>query len=322
MSIEIRRLGRTGLEVTEMGLGGYQFTGEFGVHYDEAGKILDYALDHGINYIDTAEMYGFGESESLIGQALRRHPGKKAYVSDKVGYIDRSVARAGGDKGYQDPVTLKRMIKYSMWLLQKDYIDVFMVHEPDSDWWQFDYATGDAVVTTVLEELKNDGIIGAIGLGCWNSEVLAKLCETGRFDVALNAGGINLLDAPMFNRLVAVAQKQDVGLIVGGVLGQGFFTELYTKNVELAKQLLENDDEKKRLRGTKLLRLYEISDQSGMPVLEMALRYVKSIGEIHCHIPGARSEAHIIENMKIYEKGKLPKDLLDAIIAVRSMERV
>lgn len=131
-----------------------------------------------------------------------------------------------------------------------------------------------------------------------------------------------MLDAPMFNRLVAVAQKQDVGLIVGGVLGQGFFTELYTKNVELAKQLLENDDEKKRLRGTKLLRLYEISDQSGMPVLEMALRYVKSIGEIHCHIPGARSEAHIIENMKIYEKGKLPKDLLDAIIAVRSMERV
>ena len=319
MSIEKRRLGRTGLQVTEIGLGGYQFTGEFGVHYDEAGKILDYALNHGINYIDTAQMYGFGESEALVGQALKRHGDRQVFVSDKVGYIDRGVARAGGDKGYQDPTTLKRMIKHSFWLLQKEYVDIFMVHEPDSDWWQFDYATGDAVVTSVLEDLKKEGLIGAIGLGCWNSEVLAKLCETGRFDVALNAGGINLLDAPMFNRLISVAQKQDVGIIVGGALGQGFFTELFTKNTEAARQFIESDDEKKQLRGHKLLRLYEISDQSGMPVLEMALRYVKSFPEIHCHIPGARSESHVAENLMIYEKGKLPKDLLEAIIAVRGM---
>lgn len=65
MDINKRLLGRTGLYVTEIGLGGYQFTGEFGVHYNETEKILDYALNHSINYVDTAEMYGFGESEAL-----------------------------------------------------------------------------------------------------------------------------------------------------------------------------------------------------------------------------------------------------------------
>ena len=76
MFLHHKRLGRTGLYVTAMGLGAYQLTGEFGVHYDEARKILDYALNSGVNYIDTAQMYGFGEGEELVGQALRRHSGK------------------------------------------------------------------------------------------------------------------------------------------------------------------------------------------------------------------------------------------------------
>ena len=162
MELEKRRLGRTNLQVTEIGLGGYQFTGEFGVHYDEADKIIDYAISNGINYIDTAAMYVFGESEALVGKALRRHAEKAIYVSDKVGYIDRSVARASGDAGYQDPTALKRMIKHSFWLLQRDFVEVFMIHEPDSGWWRLNYETGDSVVTTVLEELKQRATCQAV----------------------------------------------------------------------------------------------------------------------------------------------------------------
>lgn len=318
MELEQRRLGRTGLYVSEIGLGGYQFTGEFGVHYDEADRIIDYALTHGVNYIDTAQMYGFGESEALVGRGLRRHADKTVYVSDKLGYIDRSVARAGGDAGYQDPVTLKRMIKHSLWLLQRDFVEIFMIHEPDSTWWQLDYDTGDSVATEALEELKREGVIGAIGLGCWNSEILARLCATGRFDVALNAGGINLLEAPMFDRLVTVAKEQDVGIVVGGVLGQGFAAELLEKDREYAGKLAVGEDEKLKVRGKKLLRLYDLADEAGMSMLEMAMRYVKSIPEIDCHIPGARCAEHIRENIAMYQKGKLSDDLMEAIVRVRT----
>lgn len=206
-----------------------------------------------------------------VGQALKRHAGKEVYISDKIGYIDRGVTRAGGDKGYQDIVTLKRMIKHSMWLLQKDFVDIFMIHEPKvKDWWQLDYDTGDAVVTTVLEELKKEGVIGAIGLGCRDSEILARLCNTSRFDVALNAGGINLFDRPMFRSLISVAQKHNVGIVVDGVLGQGFAMELLNKDRAYAQKLIEGDDEKLQVRGRKLLKLYNISDGAGIPMLEQA----------------------------------------------------
>jgi aryl-alcohol dehydrogenase-like predicted oxidoreductase len=322
MEIERRRLGRTGLLVTEMGLGCYQLTGEFGVHWGEADKILDFALSSGINYVDTAQMYGFGESEELVGRALRRHAGRKVHIGDKVGYLDRTVARAGGDEGYRDPVALKRAIKHSLWLLQRDFMDVFMIHEPDRDpWWQMDYATGDAVVTEVLEELKKEGAIGAIGLGGWDSEVLARLCDTGRFDVALNAGGITLFDRPMFRSLVPAAKKRDVGVVVGGVLGQGFSMEWLNKDIAFAQRLIDGDDAKKQKRGRKLLKLYAISDGAGIPMLELALRYALSFPEIHCHIPGARCEAHVQENLAISMKGPLPADVTEAVIAVSEIEQ-
>jgi aryl-alcohol dehydrogenase-like predicted oxidoreductase len=71
--IPTRRLGRTGLEVTELGLGCYMFTGEFSVPRPEAEAILGLAFASGINYADTAQMYGFGEGEELVARALRRH---------------------------------------------------------------------------------------------------------------------------------------------------------------------------------------------------------------------------------------------------------
>lgn len=320
MEINKRRLGRTGLLVTAMGLGCYQLTGEFGVHYGEADKILDYALANGVNYVDTAQMYGFGESEELVGRALRRHAGKAVYVSDKVGYLERTVARAGGDDAYRDPVALKRAVKHSLWLLQRDFVDIFMIHEPDRDpWWRMDYATGGAAVTDVLEELKKEGVIGAVGLGGWDSEALAKLCDTGRFDMALNAGGITLFDRPMFRSLVPAARRHDVGLVVGGVLGQGFSMEWLNKDVSYAQRLISGD-EKQRTRGRKLMKLYEISGGAGVPMLELALRYPLSFPEIHCHIPGARCEAHVRENLAISMKGPLPADVVAAIAAVSEIE--
>ena len=321
MFLKHKRLGRTGLYVTAMGLGAYQLTGEFGVHYDEARKILDYALNSGVNYIDTAQMYGFGESEELVGRALRRHSGKNIYISDKVGYADRSVARNLEQAAYRDPVALKRMIKHSFWLLQRDYVEIFMIHEPDlADWWGIDYKTGDSVILDVLEELKKEGVIGNIGLGCWHSSTLAQLCDTGRFDVALNAGGITLFHRPMFDvGLVEVCAKHDVGVIVGGVLQQGFAGELIAMQPQIAEAYKNDENPDVKLRGAKLAKLYDLCNQSGIPILDLSLRYVLSFEGIHCHIPGARLEAHIKQNIEISRKGPLPPDVVEEIIKISTL---
>lgn len=318
MDLPKKRLGRTNLDVTAMGLGTYQITGEFGVHYGEARKILDFALDSGINFIDTAQMYGFGESEELVGQALRRHPGKTVYISDKLGYADRSVSRNLEEAAYQDPVALKRMVKHSLWLLQRDYVEIFMIHEPARDnWWKIDLDTGDSVALCVLEELKKEGVVKNIGLGCWISPVLARLCATGRFDVVLNAGGITLFHRQMFDvGLLDVCAEHDVGVIVGGVLQQGFAGELIAIQPQVSEAYKNDANPDVRLRGAKLEKLYDLCERSGIPILELSLRYVLSFDGIHCHIPGARLEEHVRQNLEMSKKGALPPDVVAEIVKI------
>lgn len=118
----------------------------------------------------------------------------------------------------------------------------------------------------------------------------------------------------MFRSLISVALKHNVGIVVGGVLGQGFAIELLNKDRVYAQKLIEGDDEKLQIRGRELLKLYDISDGAGIPMLDLSLRYVQSFKEIYSHIPGARCEAHIKENIAIYQKGALPPDVVEAII--------
>lgn len=307
MELTRRRLGRTNLNITVLGLGTYQLTGEFGVQPEEADKILDCAIESGINFIDTAEMYGFGESEELVGRALARHPDSSIFISTKVGYIDRTVSRNKGNEGLRNPVELKRMIKHSMWLMQRDYLDILMVHEPDrAEWWGFDYDTGDAVIMDVLEDLKKEGVIGAIGLGGWLCDVNARLINTGRFDVVLQAGGMSLLSSPILDEVIPVAKKHDVGVIAGGVLGQGR-RELIVIDREKAEIMQKSEDEDERVYGIKLSKLYDIAEELDISMPELAIRFVLAFEDIHVNIPGARVAGHVKANLESVRKGPLPE---------------
>ena len=310
----MRRLGRTGWNVTELGMGGYQYTGEFGVSQEEAGKILDLAFEAGINFFDTAAMYGFGESEELVARALARHGKKGVYVSTKVGWLDRTVVRNVGDAAYQSEDALMKAIKHSLWILRLDRVDVMMVHEPDWGHWGFNLRTGDAAITTVLEKLKTEGVIGAIGLGGWNCDVIAALIETGRFDVALVAGGINLLGQPIKEKVLPAAKKHDVGIILGGAMGQG---SIVAKDRKAAQEMIDNPrNVGQPLHGRKLLALFDLSDKLVLNLPEMVMRYVACFPEIHTHIAGARLAEHLKANIAAVLAGPLPSDAVAKIEAI------
>ncbi len=193
MSIPTRILGRTGLPVTELGLGGFMFTGEFGTPRAEALSILDAAITQGINFVDVAEMYGSGESEALLGRAMVQHPEQPLVVSTKVGYFERTIARHHGEGAYRDAVAIRRALEHSFWLLRREQIEVVMVHEPDWDRWGFDYAAGSAVVMEGAGGLPAAGADPRDRAGrLASSKRLTALVRTRRFDVVLVAGALTL----------------------------------------------------------------------------------------------------------------------------------
>lgn len=313
-----RTLGRTGFEITALGLGGYQFTGQFKVKPEVSEELLDYAMKSQINYFDTAMSYGFGESEEIVARGLYNNPGKEAYICDKMGYFDVTVSKGAGNEAYVDPVEIKRSLKHSLWVLRRDSFDIMMIHEANWPQWQMDYDTGDCVAMTVLEELKKEGVVRNIGIGLWDLDVSTRLVNTGRIDVVLSAGGMNLLERPIFDTLIPAAKAQNTGITLGGGFGQNN-PMLVVKDPEKLPELLNSEDEKERTTGKKLAELYRISDELGCTMIELAIRYILSFEDIHCHVPGARLVEHLAGNIASADKGPLDKTLVEEINEIQKM---
>lgn len=125
--MKFRHLGKSGLEVSEIGLGANSF-GETGRRdIKESTDTIHAAIDHGINFIDTSNVYAQGKSEEYIGSALR---GRRAemLIGTKFGSMRRQGPNNfGGARNY-----VLRSVEESLQRLQTDYIDVYMIHRPDS----------------------------------------------------------------------------------------------------------------------------------------------------------------------------------------------
>ncbi len=317
-----RRFGRTGWNVTELGLGCYQLTGEFNVSQTEATAIFDLAFQAGINYFDTAPMYGFGESEELLGRALARHGRQGRYISTKIGFLDRTVVRNLGEDAYRNEAALERVIRHSMWLLRLDHLDALLIHIPCLSAWGIDARTGNAPIMNVLERFKKEGLIRAIGMGGRDCDLMSDLIETDRFDVALVAGGLSLLQQQMRQRLLPTAVRHDVGIVLGGALRHGTdgLINMVTQDRGLAQRLIDQPArEEHPLLGRRLLQLYDLSDETGLGLVELALRYIVGMEAIHTHVCGAREVAHLRANIDHVLNGPLPAEIVARIDAIATL---
>ena len=207
-----RRLGRTNFQVSFLGIGGGAFTGRFygAVNPTAIIKLIHYALDKGVNYIDTAR--GYLSSEKLIGEALTEWEGK-CYVATKI----------------QAGATAKQAIEQfevSRSNLGRDFIDILMVHDLQT--------LGDGAIAVdaimakggIVEgflELKRRGLIRHLGVSGRVKEVLEAI-KTGYFDVLLTFNRFNLLDQEALDELIPYAVEQDIGVVIGGVFYQGFLS--------------------------------------------------------------------------------------------------
>lgn len=303
--MKYRTLGKTGLEVSELGMGGL-FVSSFGAAREEGVRAVRRALELGVNYVDTAP--GYRDSEEVLGEALEGVP-QPYILSTKLGGRPQPFDA-------QDVDALRASVETSLRLLKRDQIDVLMIHEPDRpgqyDWYP-DWERFHGPACELLDELKGEGIIRFTGLGGTTAYTLPHIIATGAYDVVLTAFNYSLLWQEATIAVLPEAVRQGMGIIIGSPLQQGALARPYTEEVEGGARWLSSP------RRTQFLRLYALVCDLDMPLPELALRFVISNPDISTVLMGARSVEEVEQNVRSVGKGPLPDDVLGEIAAIAAM---
>nr|WP_246213979.1 aldo/keto reductase [Kitasatospora viridis] len=271
-----RRLGKSAVAVTELAFGGAAIGGLFTPVGDaQAEEAVDAAWAAGIRYFDTAPHYGLGLSENRLGEALRSRPRAAYVLSTKVGRILEPTPGAAGDdldNGFAVPashrrrwdftaVGVRRSIEESLNRLDLDRIDIVYLHDPDD---HAEQALDEAYPE--LHRLRDEGVIGAIGIGMNQAELPARFVRETDIDVVLLAGRYSLLDQRGLADLLPAAAEHGVSVVVGGVFNSGLLADpgpgaTYDYAAAPAEVL------------TRALRLKEACERHEVPLRAAALQF-------------------------------------------------
>lgn len=291
-----RILGRTGLEVGELSLGAAFVTGgEDG--YKGSLPVIRRALELGVNLVDTSADYG--DSEEAVGRALDEI-GKPCIVSTKLG-----PPPGWKDFDAKDKDQLKRVVDLCLKNLRRDVIDVMMVHEPDRpgqfDWYDDDISFRGPVVE-LLQELKDDGVIKYTGIGGTGVHELARLCDTGWYDVVLTAFNSSPLWRDALKYVIPVANRHNMGVFLASPTQQGWLVKKYEQVYNGARWLTEE-------RRAQLKALYDFADEIEMELPVLCLRWALGVEGVSTVLTGPRNVAQLEQNFKALEQGPLPADI-------------
>ncbi len=295
-------LGRSGLEVTRLGFGGGPIGGLFAPVSDaEAATALDAGFQVGIRFVDTAPHYGAGLSERRIGAWLRTRPREDVVVSTKVGRL--LVQPEGGPppegvEGFYGALPYRRVfdfsrdgvlrsVEQSLGRLGLERVDVLLIHDPDEHWEQ---AAFQAYPT--LHELRDQGVVRAIGAGMNQTEMLARFVRETDVDCVLLAGRYTLLDQRGLDELLPLCQRRGTAVIVGGVFNSGVLAnprEGATYDYRPAPPEVL----------ARARRLAEVCDRHGVPLAAAALRFPLAHPAVASVLVGARAPAEVRENARL-----------------------
>lgn len=299
-----RLLGRTGLTVTELSLGGL-FVASWFNEVDPACAAVRRAIELGVNYIDTAP--GYGNSEEVLGQALAGID-TPLIISTKLG------ARPYPFDA-QDASALRASVEESLRLLNRDRIDMLLIHEAERpgqwNWWT-DWQNVEGPVLGVLDDLKREGLIGFTGLGGTTVYEMVHLINSGKFDVVLTAFNYSILFREA-ESVIAAARDQQMGIIIGSPLQQGALACRYDDEVNNGAAWMSPP------RRAQYQALYSYLDEINLPIAEAGVRFVLSNPDISCTLMGARSVAEVEANFAAAEKGPLSDSVLQRLDQIAAM---
>jgi len=290
--MEYRRLGSSGLKISEIGLGG----NNFGSRADEQTSItiLNHALEMGINFIDTAEVYSQGRSEELIGKALKGRR-SQVIIATKFGYpISVGTNEQGGSRNY-----IMKAVDASLRRLNTDYIDLYYMHYPDSE-------TPIEETLRTLNDLVRTGKVRYIGCSNFAAWQLCEALWTSKLNNLESFIAVqpkyNMLDRNIELELVPCCQTYGIGVIPWGPLASGFLTGKYRRGhkvpagVRLANPPSIYNDILTNANFNKLAKLESFAKERGHSVGELAIAWLLSHPWLSSVIAGAMNTEQLSAN--------------------------
>ena len=308
-----RKLGRTGLEVSEIGYGAWGIAGDawLGAKDEESLRALNRAVDLGLNFIDTALAYGEGHSERLVGKIVAER--------DENIYVATKVPPKNGIWPAPDGVPVEEVFpgdyvrdctEQSLSNLGLDAIDVQQFHVWQDDW----VGQGDWLET--VEDLKEEGKIRFFGVSINDHQAsnAVRLIETGVVDTVQVI--YNVFDQSPEDELLPSCQEHGVGVIVRVPFDEGALTGRITPDTTFD----EGDFRNHYFRGERKQEVYDrvraiISElgASEDEMAEIALRYILSHPAVSTVIPGMRSVRNVERNMAVGDGKGLPEDQVETL---------
>ncbi|MFJ9815170.1 aldo/keto reductase [Streptomyces sp. NPDC101151] len=291
----MNRLGRSGVEVSPLGFGAAGIGNLYTALDDEqAYEAVRAAWQRGIRYFDTAPHYGLGLSERRLGAALGEYDRASYTLSTKVGRRLEPADGTGDDlaNGFAVPAAhrrvrdfsadgVRRTLEASLERLGLDRADVVYLHDPD-DHAEQAFREG----YPALEKLRSEGVVGAIGAGMNQAEMLTRFVRDTDVDVVLCAGRYTLLDRSAAAELLPEAAARGVSVVVGGAFNSGLLahpTPESTYDYTRAPQELLD----------RALRLQAVAGRHGITLRAAALAHCAAHPAVACVLAGARSAAEV-----------------------------
>lgn len=313
--MEQRTLGRTGRDISIIGLGTWQLGGDWGdVAQSDAFAVLDAAYASGVTFFDTADVYGDGRSEQTIGEWLRANPDSGVFVATKM--IRRTEAP---DLAHATLDNFRAWTDRSRRNLGVDTLDLVQLHCPTSDVYETDRVFDD------LDTLVADGAIAAYGVSVETvAEALRAIQRPGvaSVQIILNAFRRKPLDAAL-----PAAIEAGVGIIARVPLASGLLSGRYTRETTFA----ENDHRTYNRHGEAFdvgetfsgvdyevgvdaaQRFSELAREAGLEPATAALAWVAQQPGVTTVIPGARNPEQARANAAAGEVGPLPQAFFDGV---------
>jgi aryl-alcohol dehydrogenase-like predicted oxidoreductase len=297
--MQYRTLGKTGFNISAISLGTWQIGGKWGsvFNYENADRILNTAIDNGINFIDTADVYSDGKSEKAVGRFLKSQK-QKIYVATKCGrQIQPHIS-----EGYQTAV-LRKYVEDSLKRLQVETLDLIQLHCPPT-----------AVfyrpeIFELFEKLKQEGKIQHLGVSVEKVEEALKAIE---YDNVTTVQIIfNLFRQRPAQLFFKEAKKKNIGIIVRVPLASG----LLTGNYSLQTKFESGDHRNFNREGASFDKgetFSGINYETGLKAMEelkkifpadsnlaaLALQWILRFDEVSCIIPGASKPEQVISNLE------------------------
>src|SRR5580700_3600638 len=319
---ERRRIGRTSVEVTELGLGCATLGGSrIAVSRQQAEAIVGAAWAAGVSYIDAAPYYGVGQAERCVGDAMRWIPRDEWVLSTKVGRLLRPRRTAVEDTDRRHPLPFDPVYDYSYDGVMRSFedslqrlglarIDILYVHDIGA--MQHGREAHPGLMRAVrdggyraLEELRAAGTVRAIGIGVNEREVLLEALEWGEWDAFLLAGRYTLLEQAPLDDLIPKCEKAGTSIVVGGPLNSGILAGRDTWNYKAAPPEIV----------ARVNAIEEVCDNHRVPLAAAALQFPLAHPAVAAVIPGPRNVEEFHANVRLLRSpipARLWTDLRDA----------